>query len=171
MTSEQGAVYASFIDAQMQAEAARRTSLDERGARLQQSASVTVGLFATALGLLLGKEKLLAGWALWLFVGSVILLIAAFLCGIVTTRLVTYEVADEATFARMLGADHWGDSAPTSRNITAFLQARTVAVMRPGNNFKAAWLSYGILAQGLGVLLGAAAFVLVAVGNLAINPG
>ncbi len=168
MTNDQGAIYAAFVDEQLRAESARRTSLDERGAKLQQSASVTVGLFATAIGLLLGKDHTLAGWPLGLFVGSIVVLIGAFLCGVVSTKLVTYEVADGGTFAGMLG-DHWGDSDVDSRNITGWINAKTVTAMRPGNDFKAAWLSYGIWAQGAGVLLGAVAFVLVAAGSLLLG--
>lgn len=118
----------------------------------------------------MGKDKALSGVALVLFVGTVVFLVAAFLCGIVVTRLIRYEVADEKTFEGMLG-DHWVDSEVTSRNITAFINARTVTAMRPGNNFKAAWLSRGIFAQGVGVLLGAVALIMVAAGSLTTSIG
>lgn len=167
MVNEQGAVYAAFIEEQLKAELARRISLDDRGAKLQQSASITVGLFVTALGLMVGSNAPLAGPGLWLFAMSVLVLVCSFLCGIATTRLVTYEVADDQTFRKMLGDEHWADTEVTSRNITAYLNAKTVTAMRPGNNFKAAWLSYGIITQSVGVLLGAAAFVLVSTTTLA----
>jgi hypothetical protein len=165
MMSDQGVVYSRFIDGQLEAELARRASLDDRGAKLQQSASVTVGLLATALGLLLGSNQALSGWPLVLFVTSFVVLVAAFLCGVFATRLTTYEVADSATFAEMLG-DHWVDNEVDSRNVTAWLNARTVEAMRPGNNFKAAMLSYGIWAQGAGILVGAIAVILVAAGGI-----
>jgi hypothetical protein len=167
MMSDQGVVYARFIDDQLEAELARRTSLDERGAKLQQSASVTVGLLATALGLLLGSNQVLSGWPLGLFVISFLVLVAAFLCGVVSTRLVTYEVADSATFEAMLN-QRWVDNEVDSRNVTAWVNAKTVEAMRPGNNFKAAWLSYGIWAQGVGVLVGAIAVVVVAAGSVSV---
>lgn len=161
MATEQGSTYAAFIEDQMKAEQSRRTSLDERGSKLQQSASLAAGLFATALGLLLGEESKLAGWGLGLFVAAVVVLLLAFLCGVVATRLIAYEVADEETFGQMLN-DRWGDSEATSRNITAYLNAKTIERLRPGNNFKAGALLAGITCQAIGVVLGATAFGVVA---------
>lgn len=166
MSADQGSTYAAFIADQLKAEHARRSSLDDRGAKLQQSLAVTVGLFATALGLLLGKDGRMAGISLWLFAATVLVLVAAFLCGVVSTRLMGYEVADGETFAHMLNS-HWTDTEPSSRNITAWLDAKTIERLRPGNNFKAAWLLAGITCQGIGVALGAAAFFSLATTRLA----
>jgi hypothetical protein len=166
VSSEQGVVYASFIKDQLKAEMDRRASLDDRGAKLQQSASVTVGLFVTALGVLLGKDQRLAGVGLGLFASTVVLLVLSFLGGVVTTRLIKYEVAKPQTLARMLGRDHWKDSEATSRNNTAWLDVLTLQRMRPGNDFKAAALLVGIATQGFGVLLGVVTFGAVAAGTL-----
>lgn len=167
MSADQGATYAAFIADQLKAEHARRSSLDERGAKLQQSLAVTVGLFATALGLLLGKDGTIRGLPLWLFATTVLVLVAAFLCSVVATRLIGYEVADEQTFAQMLNT-HWTDTEPSSRNITAWLDAKTIERLRPGNNFKAAWLLAGITCQGVGVAFGAAAFISLAISRSAV---
>lgn len=167
MSTDQGATYAAFIAEQLKAEHARRTSLDERGAKLQQSAVVTVGLFTTALGLLVGKDGTVSGISLLLFAATVLVLTVAFLCGVVSTRLINYEVADANTFAQMLNA-HWSDTETTSRNITAGLDARTIEVLRPGNNSKAKWLLMGIVCQGFGVVLGAVAFAVLAAARLAV---
>lgn len=163
--SEQGKTYATFINEQLKAEQARRTSLDDRGGKLQQSASVAVGLFAAALGLMLGKDARIGGPALVLFVLAVVALSAAFLCGVLATRLISYAVADDSTMHKMLNA-HWSDTEISSRNITAWLDAQTIERLRPGNDFKAAWLLVGIACQGVGVLLGAAAFAFAAAGSL-----
>lgn len=165
MSSEQGKTYATFINEQLKAEQARRISLDDRGAKLQQSASVAVGLFAAALGLMLGKDASIGGAALALFVLAVLALSAAFLCGILATRLVSYAVADDHTMLEMLNS-HWGDTETSSRNITAGLDAKTIERLRPGNDFKAAWLLGGIACQGIGVLLGAAAFAFAAAATM-----
>lgn len=162
MSSEQGRTYSTFINEQLKSEHARRISLDERGARLQQSTSVAVGLFGAALGLTLGKDASIGGAALVLFALAVLALSAAFFCGIMATKLVSYAVADDRTMLEMLSS-RWVDTETSSRNITAWLDAKTIERLRPGNNFKAAWLLRGIACQGAGVLLGAAAFVFAAV--------
>ncbi len=135
--------------------------MDERGSKLQQFAAVVVGPFTTALSLLVGKDVTVGGLSLWLFAGSVVVLLLAFLCGVVATRLTSYEVADEHNFVNMLGL-HWTDSEISSRNITAWIDTKPTGRLRPGNNPKTAWLLAGIVCQGVGVMLGAAAFLMLA---------
>ena len=162
MSGEQGSVYASFIDDQLKAEMERKAYLDERGSRLQQASSLTVGLLVAALGVLLGKDQRMTGFGLGAFVSSVVSLMIAFLCGVVATRLFTYKVATPITLKAMLGPDHWTDTEPTSKNHTSWLNVETLAHLRPGNNFTALALLCGVVAQGFGVILGVVAFVTVA---------
>ena len=162
MNGEQGSVYASFIEGQLKAEMERKASLDERGARLQQASSLTVGLLVAALGILLGKDQRMTGFGLGVFATSVVSLMIAFLCGVIATRLFTYKVATPTTLKEMLGPGHWTDTEPTSKNNTAWLNIETLAHLRPGNNVTALALLCGVVAQGLGVILGVIAFVTVA---------
>ena len=161
--SDQGSQYAAFIHGQLQAEISRRDSLDQRGARLQQSSALSLGLFSTAVGLVT-DSTVPSGHSLVVFLASATALTGAFLCGIAATRLVDYAVADESTLTKMLN-ERWGDSAVDSRNIVADLEARTIRALRPGNNSKADYLAWGTRIQALGVALGAAAFLLSALGQ------
>ncbi|GAB3438882.1 hypothetical protein GCM10027517_11660 [Phycicoccus ginsengisoli] len=163
--SEQGAVYAAFIDQQLAWERARQSSLDERGSKLQQAASLTAGLYVAALSVLNGKDAPLTGPALAVYVGTIVVLAAAFLFGVITTRLVEYEVADNSTLTAMT-EERWGDSAVDSLSITAYLNTKAIASLRAGNNFKANCLHRGILCQGVGVVAGAGTFAVVAAGAL-----
>ncbi len=166
MSSDQGSVYTAFIEEQLKSELARRTSLDERGSKLQQSASVTVGLFVAALGMLLGRDQHLTGAGLTMFVLTVAFLVLSFLGGVVTTVLFRYGMATPSTLKKMLGAEHWMDTEVTSRNFAAWLNVTTLERLRPGNNVKALALICGIAAQGLGVVAGVITFGLVAAGLL-----
>ncbi|MCC2592471.1 hypothetical protein LKO27_03410 [Tessaracoccus sp. OS52] len=166
MSRDQGSVYTAFIEEQLKAELSRRTSLDERGSKLQQSASVTVGLFVAALGMLLGKDQHLTGGGLTMFVVTVALLVVSFLGGVVTTVLFRYRMATPSTLKKMLAAEHWIDTEITSRNFAAWLNVTTLERLRPGNNVKALALTCGIVAQGLGVIAGVITFGLVAAGLL-----
>lgn len=168
--TDQGSVYASFIDDQLKAELARRASLDERGAKLQQAASLTVGLLAAALGFVLKDDERLAGTPLWWFVAAIALLVISLLFGVLGTLPFKYEVATASTLRAMLDADHWADSPALSRNNTAWLNATTLDRLRPGNNFKAFALTTGITLQGVGVVAGAVTFGMVAAGLLAPAP-
>lgn len=163
--SEQGVEYAAFIDDQLKAERDRQVSLNDRGAKLQQSTSVTLGLFATALGMVLGDLARLTALPLCLFIGTVLVVALSFLCGVLATRLMTYEVADVRTLGAMVN-ERWTDNPVDSRNTTAWLNALTIERLRPGNNWKAFWLQVGIVLQGLGVILGIATFGVVAAAAL-----
>jgi hypothetical protein len=162
LSSEQGSVYASFIESQVKAEMERKTNLDERGSRLQQASSLTVGLFVAALGMLLGKDQRMTEPGLGFFVSSVVFLMLAFLSGVVATRLFKYKVATPVTLMAMLGEAHWTDTEITSKNNTAWLNVETLQHLRPGNNVKALALLCGVVAQGIGVILGIVTFVAVA---------
>lgn len=104
----------------------------------------------------------MTGLALGVFVCSVVCLMIAFLCGVVATRLFKYKVATPVTLKEMLGPDHWTATEPTSKNHTSWLNVETLAHLRPGNNFTAVALLWGVIAQGVGVILGVVAFVMVA---------
>lgn len=140
-------------------------SLDDRGSKLQQSISLTAALLVAALGALGIKGGGLDGVTLVLFAATVVVLVGGFWCGVLATRLVTYEVADVNTLTQMVD-DRWSDGVVASRNITAWLNTRTIDRLRSGNNFKARYLHIGIVCQGIGVLIGAFTFVVGAAGAL-----
>lgn len=84
--------------------------------------------------------------------------------GVVATWLLDYEVADGRTLWAMVDA-HWTDDAIDSRNQIAALNVTTIVTMRAHISRKATALAFG-LAQGGGVLFGAAALIAAGVGVL-----
>lgn len=161
--SDLGSVYAAFIHDQLTFERARNESLTERGGKLQQSSSLTLGIFVTALGLLLGKDPHLELIPLLMFSVTMIAAILALFCGITVTRLVPHDVADTKTMTAMLNG-HWRDDPIDSRNITATLEVETITGLRQGNNKKAYWLNFGLRTQAATLALGVATFAVVAAG-------
>lgn len=116
------------------------------------------GLFATALGLVVNEVSAVGSVGAWLLGATCVLLIAAFVGAPVSGRLMPYEVADLKTMHAMVN-EHWADTEPSSRNITAYLNAQGAASLRAGNNFKASALTWATVPLGLSVPLGAAALV------------
>lgn len=160
VSDEQGVVYASFIDDQLQAEQARRLSVDDRAAKLLQTVVVLTGLFVTAAGLLKTDGPTPSGVVPWLLAATCGAMAAAFVLGMMAARLVEYEAADGVTLGRMVD-ERWTDGAVDSRNITAFLNMRSAMTLRAGNNFKARMLTWGQAALGVSVALGATSVVVV----------
>lgn len=160
---DQGLVYAAFIAAALEAEHARRTSLEQRGARLQQLAPLTLGFFATAIGLVTGSVQSLGPWPLWLFIASTAALTTSVLFGIRATSFIAYDVADNDTMTKMLG-EKWGDNPIDARNITADINRGTLDGIRKGNASRVRSLTWGTAMQVAGQVLGALAFVVAAAG-------
>lgn len=164
LSSSQGAEYAAFIAAQVAHEHDRTKLIDERATKLQQGASVTLGLFVAALSLVQEATLTIPDDALKLFFGAAGALILAFFCGVVATYSRPYAMADVKTLDTMIN-ERWSDSTATSRNIAAHLNIRTLERRRPGNQSKANALTVGVILQGIGMLLAAATVVLVGVSN------
>lgn len=161
MSDQQGTTYSAFIQRQMVDERSRRTSLDERGWRLQQSCVLTLGLISTAIGLLGGPGALARGWALVILGLSAGTLVAAYVCGLQAAGLRWYVVADSDTMNKML-TQQWGDTEVDSRNIVAGLDLQLATSLREGNKAKAEWITWGLWFQGAGVALGFISVVFVA---------
>lgn len=153
-TSSQGTVYANFLADQLKAEHARRESLDDRAVRLQQSAALLLGLFSTALGVVVGQGQRTSALSLVLFALTAVLFVIAAGSGVCANRLIRYRVADEVAMLRMVD-ERWTDSHVDSLNVVAFLNAQTTADMRAGNDRKAKRLSSGHWAQVTGLFMGA----------------
>lgn len=158
MVSNQGETYSRFIEHQLAAEHARRLSLDDRSSKLAQAVILIAGLFATAAGLMASELSTAGNLSAWLFGATCTSLMTAFVGATVSGHLKPYEVADLKTMGAMLN-EHWVDTEPSSRNITAHLNAQAAASLREGNNFKASALTWASVPLGLSVPLGTLALL------------
>lgn len=160
--AEQGRVYADFIAGELAVERSRSNSLGERGARLQTSTSLAVGLFTTAMGFLIGGVRPPSGPSLWLFVAAVVVLVAAFLFAIVVTRGAMSSLADERTLMKMTD-EKWGDNQVNARGIVARINTNSVRKLRSSNDTRSWQLDWALGLQAAGILLAMTAFVVTAV--------
>lgn len=161
MATDQGLVYATFIEEQLAWEKARQISLDERGTRLQQTVGLTSGLLVAGTGVVATEVEAIGAIGRWLFALTFIPLACAFMLGSIATRLRDYEVADPQTLYKMVG-EHWGDGPIASRSITAYINIKSIDLLRSGNNKKAQTLQRGIVAQGIGAALSVVTFAVIA---------
>jgi hypothetical protein len=154
-----GELYANFIKAELDAEAERRTHLDERGARVVTTASVlaTVVFAVGALVARVDGDSPDGVTATALLVGLG-LFAAAALCGLLTT-LPGHDVTHQDVYYDMI-RNRWDDTEDAARRSVAFRNEITLKSLRSANRRKAAWLLPAFCAQ-----VAAAVALLVAVGN------
>lgn len=158
--SDQGKTYSAFIEGELKAERDRRSAYDGRG----QALITTSGALVTLLGGLaaLVKTSTTARFpaAALVTVGvALVLFVCAAACGIVAGWNRHYAVAKVSTLSRMT-SDHWKDDEVDARNNVAAVQVLTVDTLRRANDFKARWVSGGLVAQvfalvalGIGVVV------------------
>jgi hypothetical protein len=150
MSSDQGAQYSAFIEAQLSAEYDRRTALDTRGLSVVSTSGTLVGLVAAVAALTLGKDYKpthVAAVALGL---TLIAFITAAGLGIAANFLRKYKVADYPTYGAML-TTHWVDTEPAARNIAAHVNVQTLLSLREGSNAKAQQVTWALIMLLLGI--------------------
>lgn len=146
--SEQGFVYAAFIEGELRAERERRSTLDSRGMGVVTSSGSLVALLV-AVGVLVndGKAPLVLPPAAKPMLGlALIAFSTAAALGILANRNRYYDVAVTQTLYDMIG-DHWIDDEVDARNNVAELNIRTIHTLREGNNRKASLLTAALSAQ------------------------
>jgi hypothetical protein len=149
--TDQGSVYAAFIEGELKAERDRRTTLDARGVSVVTTSASLVTLL-TAVGAVVTSEKSFTfpGAALPPLIATLASFTAAVVLGILASRGRYYHVALTETLYGMV-TDHWGDDEIDSRNNVAELNIRTVHTLRVGNDNKSGLLTLALSAQLVGV--------------------
>lgn len=161
--SEQGGTYSAFIEGELKAERERRSGYDSRG----QGIVTTSGALVTLLGgfAALVKTSSTAGLpasAVTALGVAFLLFVGAAACGIVAGWNRHYAVTATATLRRMT-EEHWKDVEVDARNNVAAVQVRTVDTLRKANQFKATWVSVGLIVQVVALMASSVAVaVLVA---------
>ena len=145
--SDQGKVYAAFIEGELKAERERRTAYDTRGQALVTTSGALVTLiggFAALVRAGSGTRPPIAG--LYVFGAALVLFVGAAACGIAAGWNRHHAVATIATLKRML-TEHWKDDEVTARNNVSTVYRATVDTLRQANDFKAKWVSIGLILQ------------------------
>lgn len=145
--SEQGDTYSAFIEGELKAERERRSTYDSRG----QGIVTTSGALVTLLGgfATVVKTSATAGLpatAVTALGVAFLLFIGAAACGIVAGWNRHYAVTATTTLRRMT-EEHWTDDEVDARNNVAAVRVGTVGTLRRANQFKATWVSIGLIVQ------------------------
>ncbi|MGW6932930.1 hypothetical protein ACWGE0_22935 [Lentzea sp. NPDC054927] len=145
--SDQGKTYLGFVEAELKAERERRTAFEARGQALVTSSGALVTLLVGLAAIVkTAATPQLTPWVLGP-VGTALLLFAtAGGCGVIAGWNRHYAVAATGTLRTMLAA-HWIDNEVDARNHTGSLLVSTLATLRSANNFKARWVTIGLIVQ------------------------
>jgi len=137
--SEQGEVYAAFIDAELKSEHTRRADLDVRAQGSATSSSAFVALAGTLTALAVGKDHTIRHDSARGVLLSMFLLLTATGLALLAHGTKPYDVTDAGTLDKMLRV-HWTDKEVDARNVTAEQNVKTIESLRKGNNRKAGLL-------------------------------
>lgn len=149
--SEQGEVWAAYIDEQLAAERARRDRIDGRAQSLLQNSAIYTILigFLTALD---GKDAHLSpGSKVWV-VGSLVCAVAAILAALIA-MILRPSLTVAAAGLRFLVTDEeqWRASAITARNVVLQTKVDAMESLMNVNEKRARWVTGGAAAQLLAV--------------------
>jgi len=139
--TEQGASYATFIEAELRAERDRRTTLDAKGLGIvTTTAALTTVL--TAVGAFVSTRSgfRLPHGIFWPLAGTLVAFVVAAVLGILAAGLHPYAVATPKTLEQMLRG-HWQDHEVDARNNVSRMNMETIASLRRGNNRKGKFVS------------------------------
>jgi hypothetical protein len=162
IVSEQGKEYASFIEKQLQAEEARRSSVVTRGGAAVASAAGLVTLVLAVFAVFLGKDFQASGFVAIALGVAVLALLASALCGVVIISPWKYGYA-EVDSLRDLTGSQWGTSEEDARNTTANANIGTLQTLKSGTDTQVVWLT----AAGVSQLIAVAALAVATVAVLA----
>lgn len=154
--------YSAFIKEQLEAEAGRRDSFNARGEKLQQTAGVLIGLLIPTWGFLRSRASTFPGIADCAYGIAVVVLLGVIALGIWSTQLGTVQVADEASFIKMLG-EHKEDEALTARLSIARTHLTTLTSLRICNDRTATKLTWAMWLEMGTLLLGTFATIVAGV--------
>lgn len=144
--SDQGTVYAAFVDARLKVERDRRAGLESRAANVVTSSAALVSLVFALVAVVLGKDHTVASGARWGVIVALALFAVAGIFALVAGMLRRYTVPDDATLNTALG-EHWTDTETTARLTCAWLDLDTLLTLRRGNNQKTWWLDWALRIQ------------------------
>lgn len=143
---EQGETYAAFIATELRTEDARRQALDTKAAGIATTSSAFLVLVFTLSALVTGKDHAFTTAGVRGVVAALALYVGAAVLGLLASMSRSYDVTSAETLDRMVD-DHWQDDEVDARNQTAYLNIRTIATLRDGNNRKASMVGWAMAVQ------------------------
>jgi hypothetical protein len=150
--SDQGTVYAQYIERELRSERERRGVLEARAAAVVSTSagisSVLVALLAFTYG---GRDPTAApGWAWGLVVTLVAFALAAALATLAAGLRPRHTVGQVNTLEAMR-TTHWRDAEQDARNVVMKIDIGTIDTLRKGNATKSRLVSVAHGAQFLAV--------------------
>ena len=144
--TDQGSAYADFIAAELGRELDRRDNMTAQAMSLVTTAGGLLTLSIGVLAVLRGKNFVPTRGAQLVFLGALVLYLAAGVLALMASISRRYKVASGDTLTAMLNS-HWTDTEQSARFVTAFINIRSVGSLRTGNNTKALLLLVAAVAQ------------------------
>ncbi|MEU9631372.1 hypothetical protein ACFZDB_20900 [Streptomyces luteogriseus] len=161
--STAGQAAKNLIDAELDVERTRKTSLEARGLAVITGSGTLVTLMLAVAALAMGKEKqAVSGWPEWILALSVLLFVLAACFGIAVNAPSRYFRIDPASLSGLITREEWGEPGhDAERELTAARLAE-LSDARTRNEKKARRVLAAISCQVVGVLFAASVvFVLV----------
>ena len=149
--TEQGKVYATFIESELTVERDRRIALDARGLNVV-SISGTLTTLLVAIGAFVSNRQgfKLPSDAILPLVGTLGSFVLAATLGIIASAGRRYQVTTPTTLATML-TNHWQDHEVDARNYVSIQHVKTITSLRSGNRHKERYIIVAILFQIVGI--------------------
>lgn len=160
-SSDQGTGYTEYIKAELEAEHARRDSVNDRSSKALTGAGALVTLALAVFAVLLGKDFTLSGWAKGFLVGALVSLLLSAICSVVAGFPWTMTRTRYSTLEAML-RKRWGDTEVTARGVTAYANLQVLNSLRPGTDKKFKFLLAAGILQVLAITLLVLATICVA---------
>lgn len=149
--SDGGKQYAAFIEAELQAENDRRSSINTRAAGGLTSAAGLVTLVLAVLAVVVGKDFTLSGGARNWLVAALIALLAAALLAVLAGAPWLFRATSPTTLRYFLDND-WGDAEHRARKRTTYCNVMVITAQRRGNRWKSYFLLASSICQGVAVI-------------------
>lgn len=148
--SDQGSVYAAFVEERLKTERERRATQEARAIAVVTSSAALVSLIFALAALVIGKDYQFTSGAKWFVVAALALFALGGLSALIAGLLLEYDVPDDATLQACLG-NHWTDTETSARLSCAWMNLDTLLSLRRGNNRKSWWLDWALRVQVLAV--------------------
>ncbi|WP_163507694.1 hypothetical protein [Fodinicola acaciae] len=158
---DQGAEYASFVQAELKHEYDRRDVVNSRAGTAIATASGLVTVTLAVVALAKGQSVTLGGVALVSLLVALFAFLASGVLAVLAGLNWRFKVTSIGTLHTML-ADHWIDSETTARNQSATCNLQTINSLRAGTNIKTRFLLGAAFAQ-IAAILGLSVCVLFVV--------
>lgn len=138
-TGDASSAYDEFIASEVDREHQRRQDLDERSGKTATTSAGLLTITVAAYAVVLGKDYVLAGSALYLLGAALFLFITSAAFAVIAGFGWVYESASSRTLLKM-AREKRDDLPSTQRESVSYARAWSLNSLRAGNHMKARWL-------------------------------